>query len=280
MTEHLAAQHKTPHAPLSLSQALGHDMADRRIAILRRIGLGNSISQAARDVGVSYKAAWQALDTLTNLAGQPLVERAVGGAGGGGALITDAGRELLAAADAMEQARAEVLARWQGAGQGAGVAAPLVAALALRTSMRNQWPCTVLALHAQGAQLRVQLQGRDAATQGLHIYARITPESAQLLGLVPGLPCLALCKATAVQVHGGALPAAPAAQAQAGVNRWPARVVRVARGSEAGFDDEVSVQLEGGGQLLGFAAPGSGLRAGRKAWLQVAESAVVLAVAS
>ncbi|WP_343593612.1 LysR family transcriptional regulator, partial [Paracidovorax wautersii] len=69
---------------LAYSEALGHGLADRRIAILRHIGEGGSISQAARAVGVSYKAAWQALDTLTNLAGVPLVERLVGGAGGGG----------------------------------------------------------------------------------------------------------------------------------------------------------------------------------------------------
>ena len=50
-------------------------MADKRIDILRQIGQGGSISQAARAVGVSYKAAWQAIDTLTNLAGVPLVLR-------------------------------------------------------------------------------------------------------------------------------------------------------------------------------------------------------------
>jgi len=66
---------------LSVAQALGQERVDRRIAILREIGAQGSISQAARAVGVSYKAAWQALDTLTNLAGVALVERAVGGAG-------------------------------------------------------------------------------------------------------------------------------------------------------------------------------------------------------
>ncbi len=82
----------------SILDALGHGPADRRLAVLREIGAGGSISQAARAVGVSYKAAWQALDTLTNLAGVPLVERVVGGAGGGGARLTEAAHELLAAA--------------------------------------------------------------------------------------------------------------------------------------------------------------------------------------
>jgi molybdate transport system regulatory protein len=69
------------YRPTRFPRRCGYDMADRRIAILRGIAQSGSISQAARDVGVSYKAAWQAIDTLTNLAGVPLVERSVGGAG-------------------------------------------------------------------------------------------------------------------------------------------------------------------------------------------------------
>ncbi|MEP6790525.1 MAG: ModE family transcriptional regulator, partial [Ramlibacter sp.] len=49
---------------LKLEGALGHVAVDKRMEILRRVGQGGSISQAARDAGVSYKAAWQALDTL------------------------------------------------------------------------------------------------------------------------------------------------------------------------------------------------------------------------
>src|SRR5256885_4643264 len=105
----------TPASPSDLVPALGHDLADRRIAILRHIAAGHSISQAAREAGVSYKAAWQALDVLTNLAGRALVERSVGGAGGGGARITQAGQSLLALADAPGPARAQGLQRFGGA---------------------------------------------------------------------------------------------------------------------------------------------------------------------
>ena len=53
--------------------ALGHGPADKRMEILHLVGRHGSISQAARSAGVSYKAAWQAIHTLTNLAGEPLV---------------------------------------------------------------------------------------------------------------------------------------------------------------------------------------------------------------
>jgi molybdate transport system regulatory protein len=253
----------------SFAQALGHGMADKRIDILRQIGQGGSISQAARAVGVSYKAAWQAIDTLTNLAGVPLVHRAVGGAGGGGAVLTEAGHALLAAADAMAQARAEVLQRL--AGQGAQPAA--AARLAVRTSMRNQWPCVVRALEAAGPLVHVHLGGAGAA-QALALTARITQESAQLLGLAPGLPVLALCKATAVQVC-GMKEAGEAGEGDAVPNAWPGRVTRVARG-EAG--DEVAAALDAGVQMVGFAPPRSGLRARARVCLRADASAIVLAL--
>lgn len=257
-------------SPVSFKDALGHGMADKRIDILRQIGQGGSISQAARAVGVSYKAAWQALDTLTNLAGVALVERVVGGVGGGGARLTPAGRQLLATADAVQQARSAVLVGLGEGGGAGGDADAAVARLSVRTSMRNQWPCTVQAMESRGQIVRVHLRGAGGAAAGLAVCSRITRESAELLGLRPGLPVQALCKATAVHV----LPLEAAGAAQDG-NRWPGRAARVSRGE---LGDEVAAQLDAGVQMVGFAAAGSGLRARSRVVLAADESAIVLAV--
>ena len=112
--------------------ALGHGMSDKRIDILRGIARTGSISQAAREAAVSYKAAWQAIDTLTNLAGVPLVQRAVGGAGGGGATLTADGHQLLELADAHDVARRAVQARASGA-------ATAAVSLSIRLSLMP-WP--------------------------------------------------------------------------------------------------------------------------------------------
>lgn len=251
---------------VSFSDALGHGMADKRIDVLRQIGAGGSISQAARAVGVSYKAAWQALEALTNLAGVRLVERAVGGVGGGGTQLTPAGQQLLAAADAMERARRSVLEQLEGA----GTPGATISRLSVRTSMRNQWPCVVHTLEAAaGAVVRVHLRGADAAAKDLAVCSRITRESAELLALQPGLPVLALCKATAVTV------AAAPAQAVLQHNQWPGRIARLARGAVA---HEVSAELDCGVQMVGFAPGGAGLRARSRVVLTVDETAVVLAV--
>lgn len=249
---------------LKLEGALGHVAVDKRMEILRRVGQGGSISQAARDAGVSYKAAWQALDTLSNLAGASLVVRAVGGAGGGGASLTAAGVQLLAAARELEQARAQVLARIA-ARRGALTPATGLAALGLHTSMRNQLPCTVRALRLQGGAMQVEL----ALADGSPLCSRITRESAQLLVLRPGQDVLALFKATAVTVAVQGKP-------QSGRNLLRGHATRVSRAVAGG---EVSMQLEAGLQLVGFAGPASGLRAHAAAVAWVDESAIAIAVA-
>ena len=252
-----------------LTDALGHGMADKRIDILRAIARTGSISQAARDVAVSYKAAWQAVDTLTNLAGVPLVERAVGGVGGGGALLTQQGQHLLALADALEQARQQVQARWaDGHVPGGPQAFAGLSRLSLRTSMRNQLPCTVVSMEVVGRIVRVVMQlGDDGSAR---MTARITTESAELLGLAVGMTVIALCKATAVRVQPH-----KATRAQPTGNRLLGSVTDLAP-DEGG--DEVTVQLAGGLQLVGFAPAGAGMVHGQQARVEVDEAAVVVAL--
>jgi molybdate transport system regulatory protein len=242
---------------LPLTEVLGCDASDKRIDILRRIGQAGSISEAARGAGVSYKAAWQALETLGNLAGTPLVEKVVGGSGGGGAVLTTAGRRVLHAAEAMASARRQVLA---GLDQDSASGR---AALALRTSMRNQFPCTVGRLLAHQGQVRVQLLLGD----GTAVHARITRESVQLLGLKPGLTVLALCKATALQIASH-------------INASPARNIlsgTVTRASRAAGGGEIGLRLANGVQLVGFAAAGHGLKIRDTAMAAVDEAGVVIA---
>ena len=246
--------HPTP----SYAGALRHAPADKRIEILRLVGQSGSISQAAREAGVSYKAAWQAVDTLSNLAGVALLVRAVGGVGGGGARLTPAGEQLLDAARQMDSARLDVLERFSGG------AAQTLSGVGLRTSMRNQLPCVVKALKRQGQALRVQLWLRD----GTALYSRVTHESAELLGLHPGQSVLALCKATAVDVSMSAEPVA-------GRNLLQGLVTRASRAAAGG---EVALELISGLQLVGFPGPASRLKTRDSAVALVDESAVVIAV--
>ena len=249
------------------TDALGHGMSDKRIDILRGIGRSGSISQAARDAGVSYKAAWQAIDTLTNLAGVPLVERAVGGTGGGGASLTAQGAELLDLAGALDAAKAMVQQRWRAA---SGAAEQATVPFALRTSMRNQLPATVAGIETIGPLARVSLRIGEAQT----VSARITRESVELLGLVPGQRVIVLCKATAVSV----VRVEPSSKTKRppAVNQLEGKAANVERGDQG---DEVSLALAGGGQLVGFATPGSAIHVRHRVIARIDEAALVIALA-
>lgn len=254
------------------SRALGHAPADKRIDILKQVARCGSISEAARVSGVSYKAAWQAIHTLSGLAGTPVVQSSVGGPGGGGARITPAGRRLLKAASWMDEARHQVLARVN-ALPGSAADAPEPPLNAPRTSMRNLLRCHVQALHSADAQdplVRVQLR----LPGGGALHSLITRESAELLGLSPGLPVLALCKATAVRVQPAPPASAPPANDTSQPNQLAGRIERMARGA---LQDEATLLIDGM-PLSGFAARPNRLRAGSRAVALVDGSAVVIAL--
>lgn len=75
--------------------------------LLERIGRCGSIAAAGREMGMSYKRAWELVRMLNAMFRAPLVESTRGGRGGGGALLTEAGREILALYRAFEVAAAE-----------------------------------------------------------------------------------------------------------------------------------------------------------------------------
>ena len=85
----------------------------------------------------------------------------------------------------------------------------------------------------------------------------------------------ACCRRERRERVASATAAIPSIAVPAGTHRLLAKATRVVRG-EAG--DEVSAELAGGLQMVGFAAPGSGLRAGSSVVLVVEDNAVVLAL--
>jgi molybdate transport system regulatory protein len=75
-----------------------------KIALLEAIDREGSISAAGRALGMSYRRAWDLVDALNTLLGILVVEAAPGGYRGGGAMLTDAGRNLVADYRAIERA--------------------------------------------------------------------------------------------------------------------------------------------------------------------------------
>lgn len=78
-----------------------------KVELLERIGRCRSIAAAGREMGMSYKRAWELVGTLNAMFTEPLVDSTRGGPGGGGAVLTEAGREVLALYRAFESEAAE-----------------------------------------------------------------------------------------------------------------------------------------------------------------------------
>lgn len=92
-------------ADISLNIHLSNKLfADpRRIRLLQAIQQTGSISQGARQAGISYKTAWDAIHEMNTLAENPVVASNTGGKGGGGASLTAYGERLIQLYQLLEQ---------------------------------------------------------------------------------------------------------------------------------------------------------------------------------
>jgi molybdate transport system regulatory protein len=86
------------HLKIKLQFLAGDDIAmgPGKAELLEWLEQTGSISAAAKAMGVSYRRAWMLVDTMNRCFAKPLVETAHGGAKGGGARVTEAGRAALA----------------------------------------------------------------------------------------------------------------------------------------------------------------------------------------
>jgi molybdate transport system regulatory protein len=251
---------------LSLETPLGAVLSDSRIRLLEAIHQHGSLNRAAREVPLSYKAAWDALEQLNQLSPEPLALRSTGGAGGGGTRLTDYAHQLIALYRAMESSQQDVLNRLpERPPEGdAPALRTLIRRMTMRSSARNQYACNVAALNDRGGLVDVVLNLLDE-----HIVATITPESARSMGLAPGSTLYALVKAPWVSVL------AKAPRATAGRNVLAGEVAELRPGREHWG---VSLQLPSGQRLEATvpASTGQGLQTGQRAWGSFDTDSVVL----
>jgi molybdate transport system regulatory protein len=165
-----------------------------RIALLEAVAELGSISAAARRVGLSYKAAWDAVQALNNLFDSPLVTAAAGGRAGGAAQVTDTGRTVIAAFRTVEAELAVARARL-----GDLPASDLIWSLGMKTSARNALRGTIARITEGAVSAEVTLR----IAEGLEVTAVVTRESVESLGLAEGGAAIALIKSSFVVLAKG-----------------------------------------------------------------------------
>ncbi len=194
---------KTPTTSMTgkllIETAMGSFLGDKRIRLLEAIDTTGSISQAAKSVPLSYKAAWDAVDDMNNVAPEPLVLRSAGGKHGGGTALTAFARRLIAFYRALEQESQLALQKLSSNLEQSGVCdvddfRQVLRRMSMKTSARNQFAGPIASLKEGVVDTEVTVQLAPA----LALTAIVTRESAENLGLVPGRDVLAFVKASSI----------------------------------------------------------------------------------
>ncbi|MEN9418476.1 MAG: hypothetical protein RI988_2096 [Pseudomonadota bacterium] len=205
-----------------------------RMALLRAVAERGSITQAARALGISYKGAWDAIEAMNTLAGEPLVARVTGGRGGGSTRLTERGERLVARYAQVDAVHQRFVALLAAHGMDLDQDFSLLKVLNVKTSARNHWLGMVAAVRAGAVndEVEVELAGQ------VRLRAMITRDSTEALGLQPQQPVIALVKSSAVLLATGL----EGARLSAG-NRFDGTVRRVRPGA---VNAEVTVEAAHG----------------------------------
>lgn len=199
---------KKTHVPLlnelKLCTEVGPSLSDNRIRLLEAIDELGSLTKAAKQIGISYRSAWDALDEMNNLSDLPLVLRSVGGKNGGGSQLTDFGRKTVSLYRALQQEYAQALKNIRQGLLEQGNSTEMESDIAgfrrllrqfsMRSSARNQFIGTVSGLKTGPVDFEVTLR----LSNNTQIIAMITKESAESLGINLDQELYALIKSSSV----------------------------------------------------------------------------------
>lgn len=208
-----------------------------RIALLAQIAEQGSITHAAKAVKMSYKAAWDAIDAMNNLAGEPLVQRMAGGKGGGGTVLTQRGMQLVENFRLIEREHHRFVSELSVQAEGIADDFLLLRRMSMKTSARNHFAGQVTRVQRGSVNDEIEIE----AAGGHKVVAIVTHESAEGLGLAVGAQAFALVKASSVVVVTDAEGAKFSAR-----NRLTGKVSRLVPGA---VNTEVVIDLAGGGSV-------------------------------
>lgn len=178
---------------------LGHG----KVELLERIAKSGSISKAAKEMKMSYKAAWDSIDLMNRLTNEPLVVRITGGKGGGGTQITQKGLEAIRIFRNLEQIQEELFAlfednlnTWDSVMDYSKWNESAKRRFMIQTSARNQLFGEIVKITEGKVNAEVALKVK----QNLEIISTITLHSLKELGLKVGIQAYALVKANWIVV--------------------------------------------------------------------------------
>lgn len=241
-----------------------------RMALLRAVADQGSISRAATTVGLSYKGAWEAIESMNRLAGEALVERSTGGRGGGHTRLTPHGLRLLERFEQINAVHQRFLRVLDAGAFDLSADFSLTRIVTMKTSARNQFVGKVASVRAGAINDEIEIE----VANGPKIVATVTKESAQSLEIRTNMTAIALVKSSSVLVASDLEGAKLSAR-----NQFAGVVKNVEIGA---VNSEVTIELDVGGAMTAIVTQGSvkslGLKAGIRATAFFKSSSVIVAV--
>jgi molybdate transport system regulatory protein len=183
-----------------------------RIKVLEAVAEHKSISKAAKAVGFSYKAAWDAVAAINNLLPSPAFVTKAGGKSGGGAEVTPEGLKLIETFHKLEDRLSRLSSMIAEEGLEGPDDFPLWG-LGLRISARNVFRAEVVSVRKWPVDVEVTLH-----ISGAHkLYSIVTNDAAEDLDLQPGRNVIALVKSSFIEIVSSAQSATDARNLFTGV---------------------------------------------------------------
>ncbi|TGL33497.1 TOBE domain-containing protein [Leptospira perdikensis] len=211
---------------------LGRDKIDLLLAI-EKCG---SISKAAKEVGISYKTAWDSIDLLNNLYKDILVEKTVGGNSGGGARLTAKAKEMIQLYQIVEEEHKKFISRISERMDDPFELMNFLNRISMKTSARNQFYGKIKNIEegAVNSEISLSLKGNQEIT------AVITNQSVTNLGLKVGKDVYALIKASFIFISKDKNLSISTE------NKLYGKIFSIVKGS---VNDEIILELNGGNKL-------------------------------
>ena len=173
-------------------------LLEKRIELLRAIEQHGSISKAAKAVPMSYKSAWEAVDTMNALSPEPIVSRETGGKDGGGTTVTAYGKQLLENYAILKEEHTRFLERLSELTDVQSGAFKTIGRLAMQISARNQIQAKVVSVEAQDLKAKIVLKLKS----GKELTSIITNEALESLHIEKDQTVIAIFKSNAVSLSG------------------------------------------------------------------------------
>ena len=179
-------------ANLSLQGTDRESFTEAQIQLLQAVDACGSISAAAKQVGISYKTAWDRIDGMNNMSDKPLVLRAAGGTHGGGTCLTELGQEIVRGFLAIRSEHDAFVSQLGKQLHSVDDVARFIKGSALRSSARNQYFGSVKSITRGGVSSEIEI----SISESIKLTALITNDSLKNMKLKKNSACIALIKSS------------------------------------------------------------------------------------